>query len=114
MTAAGFRRLALQAPEAEENSHMGHPDFRVKGKVFATLGAPGPQWGMVKLTPRDQASYVAEKPGVFEVAKGAWGAHGATYVHLKGADRAVLKSVIMAAWCNVAPRKLVKAFFPTR
>ena len=58
MTVEDFRRIALSLPEAVENSHMGHPDFRVRGKIFATLGYPDDSWGMVKLTPDQQESMV--------------------------------------------------------
>ena len=58
MTTEGFRRLALSFPEATEEAHMGHPDFRVRGKIFATLGYPDLSWGMVKLTPEQQDAFV--------------------------------------------------------
>jgi len=72
MTPKEFRKSALSFPEAEESSHMGHPDFRVKGKIFATLG-PDEDWGMVKLTSEQQAPVVKEQPAVFQPASGAWG-----------------------------------------
>ena len=58
ITRDGFRRLALSLPEATESAHMGHPDFRVRGKIFATLGSPDDGWGMVKLTPEQQDAFV--------------------------------------------------------
>ena len=64
MTADDFRRLALELPGASEMSHMGHPDFRLGGKIFATLGYPDASWGMVKLTPEQQAAWIA--PGLGE------------------------------------------------
>jgi hypothetical protein len=81
MTAAKFRKLALRFPEAVEQSHMGHPDFRVGGKIFASL-CPDDGWGMCKVTPDVQAALIKLQPGVFETASGAWGRNGCTIVHL--------------------------------
>jgi hypothetical protein len=75
MTANEFRKLALGLPEASEAAHMGHPDFRVRGKIFAALG-PDEDWGMVKLTADEQASLVHDEPEVFEPFGGAWGRRG--------------------------------------
>ena len=86
MKAAEFRKLALSLPETVEQEHMAHPDFRVGGKIFATLG-PREAWGMVKLTPEQQRSYVAENPGTFEPFNGAWGARGSTKVLLSSATK---------------------------
>ena len=81
MTAARFRRMALALEGVEERAHMGHPDFRVNGRIFATLTDDGRK-GMVKLTPAQQAAYVAESAGMFEPASGAWGRQGSTMVLL--------------------------------
>ena len=70
MTADEFRNLALSLPEAVESAHMGHPDFRVGGKIFATLGAPDEDWGMVKLTPEQQKQFIREEPEIFVPVKG--------------------------------------------
>ena len=83
MTADEFRRLALAQPEAEERFHQGHPDFRVRGKVFATIGYPDDEWAMVKLAPGDQLALVAAAPDAFVPVKGKWGERGATNVRLK-------------------------------
>ena len=72
MTADDFRGLALGLPEALEAAHMGHPDFRVRGKIFATLG-PDEEWGMVKLTTAQQASFVGTEPEVFNPSAGRGG-----------------------------------------
>jgi hypothetical protein len=72
--------MALSLPEAVEASHMDHPDFRVRGKIFATLGYPDEDWGMVSLSPTDQQLLVLAEPGVFVPANGAWGRRGATNV----------------------------------
>jgi hypothetical protein len=109
MTPDSFRRLALSFPDAEERSHMGHPDFRVCGKIFATLGYPDGGWGMVKLTPGQQEAAMAAEPDVFVPVKGAWGRGGATTVHLRAAKVATVRTAMAAAWRNVAPRRLVAA-----
>jgi len=109
MTADEFRELALSFPEAVESAHMGHPDFRVGGKIFATLG-PKEAWGMVKLTPEQQALFVRTEPAVFQLIKGTWGKRGATRVTLEAATEPALRQAMEAAWRNTAPKKLVKQF----
>jgi hypothetical protein len=106
VTAGGFRRLALGLPEASEVGHMGHPDFRVGGRIFATLGHPDERWGMVKLTPDQQEGFVAAEPSVFVPVKGAWGRRGATNVLLRAAKAGSLRAAMLLAWRNVAPRAL--------
>jgi hypothetical protein len=107
MTAAQFRKMALSLPEAVEAEHMGHPDFRVGGKIFATLG-PGEKWGMVKLTPDQQATLMASEPDVFHPASGAWGKNGSTIVRLRPAKALTIRHALLAAWRNTAPKKLVE------
>jgi hypothetical protein len=81
MTADKFRRLALSLPETCESAHMGHPDFRVRNKVFATLSYPDKGWAMVKLTPEQQTSFVEAEPATFAPVKGAGDAEAPpTYV----------------------------------
>ena len=106
-TIATFRRIALGQPEATEGAHMGHADFRVRNKVFASLGVPDAAWGMVKLAPEQQEILIAAEPGTFKPAAGAWGRRGCTHVRLAGADQATLRSVLTMAWRNTAPRGLV-------
>jgi hypothetical protein len=110
MTANDFRRLALDLPEVVENAHMDHPDFRVGGKVFATLGHPATDWGMVKLTAEQQHYLSKDNPDVFVPVKGAWGRQGATSVMLKAADKKTLVKALRAAWMNTAPKRLVKQY----
>lgn len=105
MTADEFRELALELPEAEERSHMDHPDFRVKGKIFASLG-PKEAWGMVKLTPTEQALFVKINPAGFEPFPGAWGKQGCTKVVLAEADAESVRQALTAAWRNTAPKKM--------
>ena len=106
MTASDFRRLALELPEATEGSHMGHPDFRVGGKIFATLGHPNETLGMVKLSPEQQFDFVQVWPLVFEPVPGGWGRGGATHVRLSKASKTAVRKALMAAWRNRAPKKL--------
>jgi len=107
MTAVEFRRLALSLPEATERSHMGHPDFRVGGKIFATLGYPDEARGMVKLLHDQQAALTGARPDVFSPVPGGWGRRGATYVALAGADKATVYDALLMAWRNAAPKKLL-------
>ncbi len=106
MTSQEFRHLALSLPEASERAHMDHPDFRVAGRIFATLGYPESGWGMVKLTPLEQEMLVKAQPTVFVPAKGAWGQRGATCVRLKGVRAATLRRALRAAWLLAAPKTL--------
>jgi hypothetical protein len=107
VTANEFRKLALSFPEAIEASHMNHPDFRVGGKIFATLG-PGEKWGMVKLTRDQQASFLQAAPSAFEPASGAWGRRGATIVLLREAKKSLVKEALAVAWRNTAPPKIIE------
>ena len=106
VTAGDFRRLALAFPEAEERAHGGHPDFRVGGKIFATLGSPDMDWGMVRLTRDQQDVLLAAEPEMFKPASGAWGQQGCTLVRLEAIDTVTLKSALTMAWRYRAPKKL--------
>jgi hypothetical protein len=86
---------------------MNHPDFRVRGKIFATLGYPDMGVGMVKLFPDQQEGFVGAEPKVFAPVNGLWGRRGATYVHLKAAKKSSVQRALAAAWRKTAPRKLV-------
>jgi len=103
VTAEDFRAIALGMPGATEGEHMGHPDFRAAGRIFATLTGDGER-GMVKVTAAVQSELVEEQPGVFEPAKGAWGRAGATMVNLRAAKRSVVKRAVAAAWRGVMER----------
>jgi hypothetical protein len=83
---------------------MGHPDFRVAGKIFATLGYPDDEWGMVKLTPQQQKTFTKMAPGVFAPCNGAWGRGGATQVHLKPAKVGLVRDALQAAWDNLTKK----------
>jgi hypothetical protein len=106
MTAQEFRRIALSCPGAGEASHMGHPDFRVAARIFATLGYPRPGWGMVKLTPEQQQWLVRAEPRSFTPVKGAWGRAGNTSVRLQKAPKGAVREALMLAWRNRAPKRL--------
>ena len=110
MVVNDFRRMALSLPEASESAHMGHPDFRVRGKVFATLGYPSAGWGVVKLTPDQQELFAQIEPEVFVPVKGAWGLRGATSVRLRTAAKGMVRKALIAAWCNTAPKPLARRF----
>ena len=105
MDAAGFRRIALALPEAVEGAHQKHPDFRVDGRIFATLHPDG-AWGVVMLTPEQQAKRVAADPEVWISASGAWGRQGSTQVHLRRVKAAPLREALALAWRNKAPKGL--------
>jgi hypothetical protein len=106
MTADIFRRIALSLPGTSESAHRDHPDFRVRGKIFATLGWPDQEWGMVKLTPEEQEFLVAAEPNVFAPVKGAWGRQGCTNVRLDAASEPTLRSALIKAWRRAAPKRL--------
>jgi len=109
MTPKEFRKFALSFPEASEAAHMGHPDFRVGGKIFATLG-PDETWGMVKLSAEEQASFIRAEPDAFHPASGAWGRRGCTIVRLRQADRRTVRQALIAAYRNTAPEQLVQQY----
>jgi hypothetical protein len=98
MNAAAFRTLALELPGVIEASHQGHADFRVRGKIFATLGYPSEEWGMVRLAPEEQAKRARQAPAVFVPAKGAWGEQGSTLVNLEAATVEIVRPAVRAAW----------------
>ena len=97
-TVADFRRLALALPGAEESSHMGQPDFRVGGRIFATLAAAHLGYGNLLLTPDQQTAFVAEAPGIFLPIPGGWGRNGATHLRLAAASEDVVTGVLHTAW----------------
>ena len=86
---------------------MGHPDFRVRRKIFATL-SPNDAWGMVKLTADQQAIFIEADPEVFRPVDGAWGRRGCTYVCLEAATEPAVQRALLAAWCNTAPKGLLR------
>jgi hypothetical protein len=101
MTADEFRRIALKFPGAIESAHMGHPDFRANGKIFATLHA-GDMTGMIKLPPELQQDLVAADPATFSPVNGAWGRQGCTVVTLEPANEDQIGEAMTLAWQNTS------------
>jgi hypothetical protein len=98
MNGNDFRRVALSFKGAEEGSHMGHADFRVGGRIFATLAAIDQGYGNLMLTPGQQSDFVEELPEVFVPIAGGWGRMGCTHIRLAAANRDVLEGALHAAW----------------
>lgn len=97
--------MALEIPTAVERSHMNHPDFRVAGKIFASLGVPDESWGTVKLTPEQQRAFIDKAPEVFKPCSGAWGRQGYTNINLASARPNIVRAALAAAAKNVALQK---------
>jgi hypothetical protein len=98
MNAADFRRIALSLEGAEEGSHMGSPDFRVGGRIFATLASEQQGYGNLMLMPEQQAEFVTEQPDVFVPIPGGWGKMGATHIRLDATNEDVLAGALRTAW----------------
>src|SRR6266481_7110473 len=98
MNAADFRRIALSLEGAEEGSHMGSPDFRVGGRIFATLASQKQGYGNLMLTLEQQADFVGEQPDVFVPIAGGWGRMGMTHIRLAAATEDVLEGALRTAW----------------
>jgi hypothetical protein len=108
MTPDDFRRLALAKQDSVEGAHQGHADFRVNGRVFATLGYPREGYAMVKLAPEQQQLLLEAAPGAFAPANGAWGRRGATLVQLAGADLHLVETALAMAMKGAAVRRARK------
>ena len=106
MTPEQFRRLALSVPEAIESAHMSTPDFRVHGKIFATLGVKHKGRCVVKFTLEQQEMFMRVEPEAFALVEGGWGRKGWTLLHLRSEKPAIVRDVLATAWRNVAPKKL--------
>jgi len=98
MKAKDFRRIALSLEGAEEGSHMGATDFRLGGRIFATLAAVKQGYGNLLLTPEQQAAFVGDLPEVFLPVHGGWGKNGATHVRLAVVSEDVLEGALRTAW----------------
>jgi hypothetical protein len=97
MTADKFRLLALSFASALESKHVGHPDFRINGRIFATLGSPDEEHGMIKLTPSQQKRFMNGAPGIFAPCAGKWGRGGASSVYLLAAKAGMVREGLRAA-----------------
>src|ERR1700756_3573924 len=103
MTGASFRKLALGMPEATEGEHFGNADFRVGGKIFATLSLEKEGFGVLLLTPDEQAGMVQDAPEIFSPVPGGWGRKGSTRVSLAKVPADILKAALRIAWSRKAP-----------
>lgn len=108
MDANGFRRAALLLPEAEEKSHFGKADFRIRNRIFASL--PDAATAVLKLTREQQDMLIDVEPALFAAISGGWGARGWTRLALAGCDETTLHSALWMAWRNAAPAGLVKQY----
>ena len=105
MTPNEFRRIALKMNGATEGAHMGHPDFRANGKIFATLYPDGAS-GMVKLTPDQQQDFLRADSLAFAPASGAWGRQGCTTVRLESVAEDMLGEAMTLAWQNTVKTRV--------
>jgi hypothetical protein len=112
ITADEFRRVVLSPPEAEERETWGHPTFRVRDKVFATLSDDGRQ-ATVKATRQEQAALVAAAPETFDIPAYV-GRHGRVGVRLATADPVELAELLIEGWRRTAPKRLAKAYDSTQ
>jgi hypothetical protein len=106
MTPADFRRLALSLPEALEGAHFGQADFRVHGKIFATLSLEKEGYGVLLLSPEEQAGMIEDAPDVFSPVPGGWGRKGSTRIRLATAPPDIAESALRTAWRKRAPKRL--------
>lgn len=104
MTPAGFRRIALGLTGVEERAHQGHPDFRVGGRILASLGYPDPKWAMLVLTPDQQRAWVRAHPDAFVPVEGKWGEQGCTSVRLNAVDEETLGEALTLAWQHASTK----------
>ncbi len=109
MRAADFRRIALGMPEAVEGSHFGNADFRVGGRIFATLALEHEGYGVLVLTPEQQGGMVEDEPEVLSLVPGGGGRKGATRVRLAKVTPDILKGALRTAWRRRAPKRLLRA-----
>ncbi len=107
MNEEDFRRIALSLPEAEEKSHFDKPDFRLRGKIFASI--KNPRMGIINLNQDQQAAAIAAEPEMFSIVAGSWGKLGWTEVFLADATDEPVYAAMLNAWRNLAPKVLIKA-----
>jgi hypothetical protein len=98
MTPSDSRRIALSFEGAKEGSHMGATDFRVGGRIFATLASVKEGYGNLMITPELQAEFIAERPELFLPCHGGWGLMGCTHIRLAEADEDSLRGTLRTAW----------------
>lgn len=112
MKASDFRRIALSLPGAAEGSHFGHADFRVGGKIFATLGLEREGYGVLLLAPEEQVGMVEDAPEMFSPVPGGWGRKGSTRVLLSKVKADILEDALRTAWRRKAAGKLRRETVP--
>ena len=100
--------MALDLEGAFESAHMGHPDFRAHGRIFATI-QHDPQWGGLMLSPEQQQKFLRDYPAAFKPAAGAWGASGSTLVQFGSVDEDTLGEALTLCWQNAAAKKKTTA-----
>jgi hypothetical protein len=98
MDASDFRRIALSLEGAEEGSHMGAVDFRVGGRIFATLASVKEGYGNLMITPELQTAFITDRPDLFLPIHGGWGRMGMTHIRLAVADEDSLRGALHTAW----------------
>jgi hypothetical protein len=103
-----FRRLALALPQAVEDSHMDHPDFRLNNQIFATLSGEKKGYGVLKLTLEQQAAFVTDQPHIFSPVQGGWGRMGMTYIHLDQADESIMTGALKTAYQTLHSKQTQK------
>ena len=108
MKASDFRRIALSMPEAVEGSHFGNADFRVGGKIFATLALEREGYGVLLLSPEQQAGMVKDEPKIFSPVPGGWGRQGSTRVSLAKVTPDILEGALRTAWLKRAPKQRLR------
>jgi hypothetical protein len=113
LTEDDFRRIALGMKGAVESAHMGHPDFRASGRIFATLHHDR-QWGMVKLTPEQQQEFIRANAAAFQPEAGAWGRQGCTAMRLAAVDEETAGEALTLAWRNSATKPAPRSRTTTR
>jgi hypothetical protein len=106
MKPATFRKIALSLPEATEGSHFSNADFRIAGKIFATLALEHQGYGVLLLTPDQQAGMIQDAPEIFSPVPGGWGEKGATRVSLAKVPADILEAALRVAWRRKAPGRL--------
>ncbi len=107
MTTKDFQRIALSLPETAEGQHFGNADFRVDGKIFATLSLAKEGFGVLLLTPEQQAGMIDDEPKIFSPVPGGWGRKGSTRVSLAKVPRDILEAALRTAWRRKAPKRLL-------
>lgn len=107
MTPKDFQRISLSLPEAVESQHFGNADFRVDGKIFATLGLAIEGFGVLLLTPEQQAGMIEDAPKIFSPVPRGWGRKGSTRVLLAKVPRDILEAALRTAWRRKAPKRLL-------